>query len=85
VNDESILKYGKSKQAFGDYLDSLKPNPTRGIKNTIVDILNIPNSALTSVLHFSAMGVRGWGMVSTGRFLASRRRAIQIFRQRGKL
>lgn len=68
VTNESILNYGKSKQAFGDYLDSLKPSPNRGWKNTATDILNIPKSALTSVLHFSAMGVQGWGMVSTGRF-----------------
>jgi hypothetical protein len=67
-NNENILNYGKSKGAFGDYLDSIKPNPNRSLKSTAVDILNIPKSALTSVLHFSAMGVQGWGMVSTGRF-----------------
>jgi len=68
TNNETILNYGKSKQAFGDYLDSLKPDPQGGIKNAIVNVLNIPKSALTSVLHFSAMGVQGWGMISTGRF-----------------
>jgi hypothetical protein len=67
-SNENILQYGKSKGAFGDYLDSLKPNPNRTVGSTITDILNIPKSALTSVLHFSAMGVQGWGMVSTGRF-----------------
>ncbi|HKF48326.1 MAG TPA: hypothetical protein VKB38_13270 [Terracidiphilus sp.] len=67
-NNENILKYGQSKQAFGDYLDSVKPSPNRGIKNTLIDIANIPKSALTSILHFSAMGVQGWGMASTPEF-----------------
>ena len=67
-NNENILKYGKSKGAFGEYLDSLKPGSNRGIKNTLIDIANIPKSALTSILHFSAMGVQGWGMASTPEF-----------------
>jgi hypothetical protein len=66
--DENILKYGKAKGAVGDYLDSVKPSPNRGWKNIATDIMNIPKSALTSVLHFSAMGVQGWGMVSTPEF-----------------
>ncbi|HEY1757961.1 MAG TPA: hypothetical protein VGG72_21505 [Bryobacteraceae bacterium] len=67
-SNDNILQYGKSKQSFGDYLDSLKPNPNGGIKKTLIDIANIPKSALTSILHFSAMGAQGWGMASTPEF-----------------
>jgi hypothetical protein len=78
-NNENILNYGKSKQAFGEYLDSVKPNPNRSLKNTLIDIANIPKSALTSVLHFSAMGVQGWGMVSEGRFWEAAKDQFKYF------
>jgi hypothetical protein len=65
---ENIRAYGRAKGAFGDYLDSLKPNPNRTIGNTISNILNIPKSALTSVLHFSAAGVQLWGSITTPEF-----------------
>ena len=65
---QTIRAYGRAKGAFGDYLDSLKPEGDQKITSKISNILNIPKSLLTSVLHFSAAGVQGWGMMSTGDF-----------------
>lgn len=67
-NSENILKYGQAKDAFGSYLDSIKPNPENSITKMAANILSIPKSALTSVLHFSAPFVQGWGMLSTPDF-----------------
>ena len=65
---ETIRAYGRTKGEFGDYLNSIKPNPDRTVAGTISNILNIPKSALTSVLHFSAAGVQLWGSITTPEF-----------------
>lgn len=66
LNKEKIIHYGRKYLDLVDYADSLKPksNPFASFSNW----WNLPKSALTSVLHFSAPGVQGWGMATTGRF-----------------
>lgn len=66
LNREKIIDYGNKYLDLVDYSDSLKPqaNPFANFSNW----WNLPKSALTSVLHFSAPGVQGWGMATTGRF-----------------
>jgi len=66
LNKEKIIDYGNKYLDLVDYADSLKPkaNPFASFSNW----WNLPKSALTSVLHFSAPGVQGWGMATTGRF-----------------
>lgn len=68
VNPESIRNYGRVKEETGDYVNSLKPNPNRSIGNVVSNVLNIPKSLLTSVLHFSASGVQLWGSITTPQF-----------------
>lgn len=65
---ETIREYGKTKNAFGEYLNSIKPGEKNSFTKVAANILSIPKSALTSVLHFSAPFVQGWGMLSTGSF-----------------
>lgn len=66
LNKYKIIDYGRKYLDLVDYADSLKPkaNPFMSFSNW----WNLPKSALTSVLHFSAPGVQGWGMATTGRF-----------------
>lgn len=61
------ITYGRSLMDFNEYVESLKPDG-RTFADKIIDIANIPKSALTSVFHLSAPFVQGWGMVSTGEF-----------------
>lgn len=57
-------EYGKAKMALLDKIDSLKPQGGT-IANKLLNVLSLPKSALTSVLHWSAPFVQGWGMIST--------------------
>ena len=61
------IAYGRQLMDFNDYVQSLKPDG-RTFSEKIIDIANIPKSALTSIFHLSAPFVQGWGMVSTGVF-----------------
>ena len=60
------IDYGKARQDVIDYIDSLKPhgNPFLNFSNW----WNLPKSSLTSILHFSAPLVQGWGLMSTKAF-----------------
>lgn len=60
------IAYGRSIMDLTDTVESMKPDH-QTVWNRVVDILNVPKSALTSILHFSAPFVQGWGMMSTGR------------------
>ena len=55
--------YGRAQQALVDYVESLKPDG-RNWKTVALDVVSLSKPMLTSVLHLSAMGVQGWGMVS---------------------
>lgn len=63
-NEGNRVAYGRALMAVADRIDSLKPNGQTFTHN-LINILNIPKSALTSIFHFSAPFVQGWGMLST--------------------
>lgn len=65
-NVDNRIAYGRAVMDLTDRIESLKPNG-RSFWDRVIDVLNIPKSALTSILHFSAPFVQGWGMMSTGR------------------
>lgn len=61
---ENGTAYGRAFQNLNDYIESLKPNG-QTFTHKLINVLNIPKTALTSILHFSAPFVQGWGMLST--------------------
>lgn len=68
ATSENIRSYGRAKGKFGDYIDSLKPSAEKNFANVMSEIINVPKSALTSILHFSAAGVQLWGSIATPQF-----------------
>ena len=62
---DARVNYGNKLLDFMDYREELKP---QGNLFTFTNIINLPKSALTSILHFSAPGVQGWGMMTTKNF-----------------
>lgn len=65
-NVANRVAYGRALMDLKDGVESMKPGGHTFLHN-IVDVLNIPKTALTSILHFSAPFVQGWGMISTKR------------------
>lgn len=63
-NIDNRVAYGRAVMNLQDRIDSLKPEG-QTFTHKLIDILNIPKTALTSILHFSAPFVQGWGMLST--------------------
>lgn len=63
-NVDNRVTYGRAVMNLQDRIDSLKPGG-HTFAHTLIDILNVPKTALTSILHFSAPFVQGWGMLST--------------------
>lgn len=63
-NIPNRIAYGRAIMNLRDSIEEMKPQG-QSFAHRLVDILNIPKSALTSVLHFSAPFVQGWGMLST--------------------
>ncbi len=61
-NKELQVAYGRAFIEMRDYIDSIKPHPSIW---SATNILNLPKSALTSVLHFSAPFVQGRAMLAT--------------------
>jgi len=76
-NKAKQIAYGRSVMDISDYVDSLKPSG--GLKNTLINIANIPKTALTSILHFSAPFVQGWGMLSTKSFYEAAGQMFKYF------
>lgn len=64
-NKSKQIAYGNKVIDLREYVDSLKP---KGSIFSLTNILNLPKTALTSILHFSAPFVQGWGMLSTVEF-----------------
>lgn len=60
---DSNMDYGRAVIDLDDVVSELKPG-NRTATQKFIDVLNIPRSALTSILHFSAPFVQGWGMIS---------------------
>lgn len=65
TNYDKQVAFGNKYLDLIDYRESLKPQSTIW---TLKNIATIPNSALTSILHFSASFVQGWGMITTRPF-----------------
>lgn len=66
-NVSNRIAYGRKLMDLQDKIESMKPDG-RPWTEKALDVLNIPKSMLTSVLHFSAPFVQGWGMMSTSQF-----------------
>lgn len=64
TNVDNRVAYGRAVMNLTDRVESLKPYG-QTITHKLIDILNIPKTSLTSILHFSAPFVQGWGMLST--------------------
>ena len=61
---ESGREFGLAKAELAKTIEAMKPDGRTKL-DLLVDILNIPKSLLTSILHLSAPGVQGWGTIST--------------------
>lgn len=64
TNIDKRIAYGRAVMNLTDRIESMKPNGST-FANRLTNVLSIPKSALTSILHFSAPFVQGWGMLST--------------------
>lgn len=63
---ESWIAYGLSKMDLSEKIDSMKPNG-QTLTQKLLDAANVPKTLATGFLHFSAMFVQNWGMISTDR------------------
>jgi hypothetical protein len=70
--------YGRAQLDLRDKIESLKPDGAT-LGHQIINILNFPKSALTSVLHWSAPFVQGWGMISTKQWWTGVGQMFQYF------
>lgn len=76
--EELATQYGMAKQNLLDKLNSMKPRG-KTFQHAALNILSLPQSALTSVFHFSAPFVQGWGMISTKEWYSGVGRMFQYF------
>lgn len=60
--------YGRSFMDLQDYVESLKPSPS-GWGYWAAQVANLPRTSLTSILHFSAPFVQGWGMMGSPHYV----------------
>jgi len=74
--------YGVAVQRLLDKVNSLKPHGET-FQHAALNILSLPQSALTSVFHFSAPFVQGWGMISTREWYQGVGRMFQYFADPG--
>lgn len=61
------IGYGNAVIDLRDYIESLKPNGssfTQKLLNTAGQVLLLPKTLATGLLHFSAIGVQLWGSLS---------------------
>ena len=79
---ETGTAYGRAQQALLDKIESLKPNG-QTVQNALAQVLNAPKAALTSILHFSAPFVQGWGMISTRQWWSGLAQMFQYFADEG--
>lgn len=78
ATDADRIAYGRAVMDLTDGIESLKPEGQTYVSR-MIDILSIPKSALTSILHFSAPFVQGWGMLSTKNAWAGFGKMFQYF------
>lgn len=76
--EERATQYGMAVQRLLDKVNSLKPKGET-FQHAALNILSLPQSALTSVFHWSAPFVQGWGMMSTPEFYSGTTRMFQYF------
>lgn len=55
--------YGRAVLDLQDKIESLQPNGKTFLGH-ILDVIALPKTIATGILHFSALGVQGWGMIS---------------------
>ncbi len=76
--DSGGVAYGEAVRQLGDYVESLKPSPT-GWGYWVAQIANLPRTALTSILHFSAPFVQGWGIMGQPEYFGAWGEMIKDF------
>lgn len=57
------IRYGNALLDLKDYIESLKPDGSTFVHRTL-NLLSVPKTVSTGLLHFSALGVQAWGMIS---------------------
>lgn len=63
---ESGTAYGRAVIDLKEKVESLKPQG-KSFTNSLINAASVPKTLLTSVLHFSALGVQLWGSVTNAR------------------
>jgi hypothetical protein len=76
--EELGTQYGVAVQKLLDKINSMKPHG-KTFQHAALNILSLPQSALTSVFHWSAPFVQGWGMISTKEWYQGVGRMFQYF------
>lgn len=75
---ETGTQYGRALLALTERVNALKPGGVT-LTDRLLNIVNFPKSALTSVLHWSAPFVQGWGMISTKQWWSGLGKMFQYF------
>lgn len=78
-NVPNRVAYGRAVLDLLDRINEMKPGGS-SFANTLINILNIPKTALTSIFHLSAPFVQGWGMLSTPQWWQGFGQMIQYLR-----
>lgn len=76
---DSNMDLGRAMLDLDDLVSKLKPG-MRSFQQNLVDVINLPKSALTSIFHWSAPFVQGWGMMTRGRSIEA---FVQMWRYFG--
>ena len=63
---QTRLAYGNALLDLRDKIEELKPEG-KSFSNTVLNVANMPKTLATGLLHFSAIGVQGWGVISQAR------------------
>lgn len=64
-NPTSIVRmaYGRAVLDLQDLIETMKPSGQTFFQH-LLDVVSVPKTLATGILHFSAIGVQGWGMIS---------------------
>jgi len=64
-NPTTIIRmaYGRAVLDLQDLIETMKPGGQTWMQH-LLDIASIPKTLATGILHFSAIGVQAWGMIS---------------------
>lgn len=77
-NPENGVAYGRAVMNLSDRIEELKPNG-QTFADKALNVLSFPKTALTSVFHWTAPFVQGWGMMSTKEWWSGVGQMFQYF------